>query len=59
MSKTPHQLTTDEIQAREEQEAAEFAYGIRDENGRAYWGELANETPEEIHDREYRSESRS
>lgn len=55
MSKTPHhktrhQLSVDELQARQDEATADFALAIQDEEGRADWSELANETRTEVQD---------
>ena len=54
--KTPHQLSVDEVQARQDEANADYALSIQDEESRADWSELANETRTEVQDLGHQAE---
>jgi len=55
--KTPHQPSVDELQVRPDEATADYALSIQDEEGRAYWSELANETRTEVQDLRHQAET--
>lgn len=56
MSKDPRKLSVDELKARQDEETADYALAIQDEEGREYWSELANEMRTEVQDLGHQTE---